>query len=74
MSGALKIALGLASLRPNAQTAEDACNDLFIQMGTLVKEYNRRIGILQSPNGHFWKISVSNAGVLSTTDLGTNLP
>jgi hypothetical protein len=30
--------------------------------------------VLKSPNGHYWRISVSNAGALSTTDLGTTAP
>jgi hypothetical protein len=29
--------------------------------------------ILRSPNGHFWNVTVSNAGVLSATDMGTSL-
>jgi hypothetical protein len=30
--------------------------------------------VLKSPNGHYWRVSVSNAGALSTADLGTAKP
>lgn len=30
--------------------------------------------VLQSPDGHFWRITVNNSGVLSTADLGTTKP
>jgi len=30
--------------------------------------------VLKSPNGHYWQIKVSDSGVLSQTDLGTNKP
>lgn len=30
--------------------------------------------ILQSPSGHFWRVSVDDVGALSTTDLGDELP
>lgn len=30
--------------------------------------------ILKSSDGHFWRVSVSTLGVLSTSDLGTSLP
>jgi hypothetical protein len=30
--------------------------------------------IIKSPDGHFWQISVSNLGALTTTDLGTGNP
>lgn len=30
--------------------------------------------VLKSPNGHYWLVSVSNAGTLSQTDLGTTSP
>lgn len=29
---------------------------------------------LQSPNGHWWALAVTNAGNLTTTDLGTGTP
>lgn len=28
---------------------------------------------LRSPNGHFWAVTVNNAGALATVDLGTEL-
>jgi hypothetical protein len=30
--------------------------------------------ILKSPDGHYWRIKVTNAGALTTTDLGTDKP
>lgn len=30
--------------------------------------------VLKSANGHYWRVSVSNIGVLSATDLGTSAP
>lgn len=30
--------------------------------------------VLASPNGHFWRLTVDNAGALTTTDLGTTAP
>lgn len=29
---------------------------------------------IQSPNAHYWKISVDNSGTISTTDVGTSVP
>lgn len=29
--------------------------------------------ILRSPNGHFWNVTVDNAGALSAVDMGTAL-
>lgn len=29
--------------------------------------------ILRSPNGHYWSVTVTDAGALATTDLGTEL-
>ncbi len=49
-------------------------NDLYTQLNMLVQELNRHTDIIQSPNGHYWRVQVDNAGVVSTTDLGTNLP
>lgn len=37
--------------------------------------YESGVGVvLQSPDGHFWRLSVDNAGAVSTTDLGTDKP
>jgi hypothetical protein len=37
--------------------------------------YENGVGVvLQSPDGHWWRLSVSNLGVISTTDLGTDKP
>jgi hypothetical protein len=44
--------------------AED--NDVLIGDG-------RRL-IVRSPNGHFWNLTVNNAGVISATDMGTTVP
>lgn len=30
--------------------------------------------ILKSPDGHYWRVQVTNFGALTTTDLGTTLP
>lgn len=30
--------------------------------------------VLKSPNGHYWRASISNAGVVTWTDLGTTKP
>lgn len=50
-----------------------AFNDLYMQLTNLQKQLNTREGILQSPDGHYWRVNVSNLGVLTTTDLGTVL-
>lgn len=38
----------------------------------VVIDYNRRL-MLRSPNGHYWAVTVDNAGALSTVDMGTSL-
>ena len=30
--------------------------------------------VLKSPNGHYWRATISNAGVVTYTDLGTTKP
>lgn len=30
--------------------------------------------VLKSPDGHYWRVTVSNAGALITTDAGTTKP
>lgn len=30
--------------------------------------------VMKSPNGHYWRASINNAGVLAWTDLGTTKP
>jgi len=30
--------------------------------------------VLKSPNGHYWRASISNAGVITWTDVGTTKP
>lgn len=30
--------------------------------------------VMKSPNGHYWRATISNAGVLTWTDLGTTKP
>lgn len=30
--------------------------------------------VLKSPDGHYWRLSVSNLGAISTTDLGLTKP
>lgn len=30
--------------------------------------------ILKSPNGHYWRVVISNIGVITWSDLGTSLP
>lgn len=54
----------------------DITNDGNIEMaaGDLIAHDNTKGMVLQSPNGHYWRISVSNAGALSTADLGTSFP
>jgi hypothetical protein len=37
--------------------------------------YANGVGVvLQSPDGHYWRVSVDNTGALATTDLGTDKP
>lgn len=36
-------------------------------------EHPRRL-ILRSENGHYWQLTVDNAGALHTTDLGSAVP
>lgn len=49
-------------------------NDLYVALYSLVQQLNRYQGVAKSPNGHYWRIAVDNAGVVSTIDLGTTLP
>lgn len=51
--------------RAKRQGRRDAERDVII--------VNDRRLILQSPNGHFWEITVDNAGALAGVDLGTSL-
>lgn len=30
--------------------------------------------VMKSPNGHYWRATISNAGVVTWTDLGTTKP
>jgi hypothetical protein len=30
--------------------------------------------VLKSPNGHYWRFSVDNSGILTTTDVGAVAP
>lgn len=48
-------------------------NELYTQLNVLVDKLNNRKDILQSPNGHYWKLQISNLGVITVTDLGTYL-
>ncbi len=48
-------------------------NDLYVQIGSLVEQLNRYAGILKSPNGHYWRLTISNLGVITAVDLGTVL-
>lgn len=43
-----------------------------VEQADVLCEGGRRL-ILRSPNGHFWSVGVDNAGVLTTTDMGTTL-
>lgn len=49
-------------------------NDLYTQVNVLVNNLNNRYGVIQSPDGNYWRINISNAGVVSTTSLGAYLP
>ena len=40
----------------------------------LLVDDNTKGLILQSPDGHYWRVTISNAGALTTTDLGTDKP
>ena len=54
-----------------------AINALEIQgldsTGTIIIDSDNGL-ILRSPNDHYWRVTVSNAGALTTTDLGTTKP
>ncbi len=54
-----------------------AMNALEIQgldtSGALIVDSDNGL-ILRSPNDHYWRVTVSNAGALTTTDLGTTKP
>lgn len=49
-------------------------NDLYLQMGNLVNLINATGPVMQSPNGHYWTAAISNAGVVTWTDVGTVRP
>ena len=49
-------------------------NDLYTQVNVLVNNLNNRYGVIQSPDDNYWRINISNAGVVSTTSLGAYLP
>lgn len=40
----------------------------------VIVDNNAKGVVLKSPDGHYWRVSVSNLGVLTTTDLGTTKP
>ncbi len=54
-----------------------AINALEIQgldsSGTLIVDSDNGL-ILRSPNDHYWRVTVNNAGSLVTADLGTTKP
>lgn len=52
----------------------DAVNKLYIALGVLVKLLNDGSPVMISPNGHYWKGVLSNAGILTWTDVGSLRP
>jgi hypothetical protein len=71
MAGLVNVALSPTA--PAFRTLDEAytvVNDLYVQLYSLVEQLNRYSGVVRSPNGHYWRIEVSNSGTLSTTDLG----
>ena len=65
--------VALSPTAPQFRTLDEAytvVNDLYVQLYSLVEQLNRYHGVAQSPNGHYWRVEVDNAGTLSTTDLG----
>jgi hypothetical protein len=51
-----------------------AVNDLYLAIHNLVTQLNAGFPVMMSPNGHFWKATISNVGVVTWTDIGTVQP
>lgn len=49
-------------------------NDLYLAFNNLVEQLNRSAPVMMSPNGHFWVATISNAGAITWTDVGTVRP
>lgn len=52
----------------------NSINDLYIALAVLVRQLNDGSPVMMSPNGHYWKAVISNAGVITWTDVGTTRP
>jgi hypothetical protein len=42
--------------------------------GDIISDDSTKGLVLQSPNAHYWRATISNAGVVTWTDLGTTKP
>ncbi len=49
-------------------------NDLYLAFSNLIQQLNATVPVMLSPNGHYWVGTISNAGVITWTDVGTVRP
>jgi hypothetical protein len=49
-------------------------NDLYLAFANLIQQLNGATPVMMSPNGHFWRATISNAGTVTWTDVGTVRP
>jgi hypothetical protein len=62
-------ASGYAGLDANSRTTKGVKTTDDLIVDNAVKGL-----VLKSPNGHYWRFTISNAGIAATTDLGTTSP
>ena len=77
MRNPINRAIPTAKVGADPRAVERAFADLFRgieinDQADVVVETPRRL-MLRSPDGHYWALTVSNAGALGTVDMGTSL-
>lgn len=62
-------ASGYAGLNASSRTTKgvDTTDDI-------ITDSTAKGPVMKSPNGHYWRATISNAGVVTWTDLGTTKP
>jgi len=63
------VASGYAGLNADSRTTKGV-----ITTDDLIVDDSGKGLVLKSPDGHYWRVTVDNAGVLSTADLGLGTP
>lgn len=52
----------------------DALMSIHIAILNLITQLNSGEPVMMSPNGHYWKATISNTGTVVWTDVGTTRP